>query len=136
MDNVWTNLGNRLETAWKRPTRPNSKRPKDGEIIDEEKSVRWNREEVVRRQKAWDAECSRLKKAQNAEIEHISEAIELQIQEDIKAETKRSISKKAATILWQMSTLQIASWLAHSSPPKSQATIDGVPCAHNLMKWN
>ena len=32
MDNVWTNLGNRLETAWKRPTRPNSKRPKDGEI--------------------------------------------------------------------------------------------------------
>ena len=77
MDNVWTNLGNRLETAWKRPTRPNSKRPKDGEIIDEEKSVRWNREEVVRRQKAWDAECSRLKKAQNAEIEHISEAIEL-----------------------------------------------------------
>lgn len=98
MDNVWTNLGNRLETAWKRPTRPNSKRPKDGEIIDEEKSVRWNREEAVRRQKAWDAECSRLKKAQNAEIEHISEAIELQIQEDIKAETKRSISKKAATI--------------------------------------
>lgn len=101
MDNVWTNLGNRLETAWKRPTRPNSKRPKDGEIIDEEKSVRWNREEVVRRQKAWDAECSRLKKAQNAEIEHISEAIELQIQEDIKAKTKRSISKKAATVLWQ-----------------------------------
>lgn len=86
MDNVWTNLGNRLETAWKRPTRPNSKRLKDGEIIDEEKSVRWNREEVVRRQKAWDAECSRLKKAQNAEIEHISEAIELQIQEDIKTE--------------------------------------------------
>lgn len=86
MDNVWTNLGNRLETAWKRPTRPNSKRPKDGEIIDEEKSVRWNREEVVRRQKAWDTECSRLKKAQNAEIEHISEAIELQIQEDIKTE--------------------------------------------------
>lgn len=101
MGSIWTALGNRLETAWKRPTKPNSKRPKDGEIIDEEKSVRWNREEVVRRQKAWDAECSRLKKAQNAEIEHISEAIELQIQEDIKAETKRSISKKAATILWQ-----------------------------------
>ena len=31
----------------------------------------------------------------------ISEAIELQIQEDIKAKTKRSISKKAATVLWQ-----------------------------------
>ena len=91
MGSIWTALGNRLETAWKRPTKPNSKRPKDGEIIDEEKSVRWNREEVVRRQKAWDAECSRLKKAQNAEIEHISEAIELQIQEDIKAKTKRSM---------------------------------------------
>lgn len=99
MDSVWTALGNRLETAWKRPTKPNSKRPKDGEIIDEEKSVRWNREEVVRRQKAWDAECSRLKKAQNAEIEHISEAIELQIQEDIKAETKRSISKKTSYLV-------------------------------------
>lgn len=48
--------------------------------------MRWNREEAVRRQKAWDAECSRLKKAQNVEIEHISEAIELQIQEDIKTE--------------------------------------------------
>lgn len=67
MGSIWTALGNRLETAWKRPTKPNSKRPKDGEIIDEEKSVRWNREEVVRRQKAWDAECSRLKKAQNAD---------------------------------------------------------------------
>ena len=76
MDNVWTNLGNRLETAWKRPTRPNSKRPKDGEIIDEEKSVRWNREEVVRRQKAWDAECSRLKKAQNTEsLEYNTKAL-------------------------------------------------------------
>ena len=75
MDNVWTNLGNRLETAWKRPTRPNSKRPKDGEIIDEEKSVRWNREEVVRRQKAWDAECSRLKKAQNVLSEDDLKAI-------------------------------------------------------------
>lgn len=48
MGSIWTALGNRLETAWKRPTKPNSKRPKDGEIIDEEKSVRWNREEVVR----------------------------------------------------------------------------------------
>lgn len=67
MGSIWTALGNRLETAWKRPTKPNSKRPKDGEIIDEEKSVRWNREEVVRRQKAWDAECSRLKKEQNAD---------------------------------------------------------------------
>lgn len=40
MGSIWTALGNRLETAWKRPTKPNSKRPKDGEIIDEEKSVR------------------------------------------------------------------------------------------------
>ena len=29
---IWTALGNRLETAWKRPTKPNSKRPKDGEM--------------------------------------------------------------------------------------------------------
>lgn len=39
MGSIWTALGNRLETAWKRPTKPNSKRPKDGEIIDEEKSA-------------------------------------------------------------------------------------------------
>lgn len=31
MGSIWTALGNRLETAWKRPTKPNSKRPKDGE---------------------------------------------------------------------------------------------------------
>ena len=30
MGSIWTALGNRLETAWKRPTKPNSKRPKDG----------------------------------------------------------------------------------------------------------
>lgn len=62
MGSIWTALGNRLETAWKRPTKPNSKRPKDGEIIDEEKSVRWNREEVVRRQPytgCWRQACSR-----------------------------------------------------------------------------
>lgn len=25
MGSIWTALGNRLETAWKRPTKPNSK---------------------------------------------------------------------------------------------------------------
>lgn len=34
----------------------------------------------------------------------------------------------------QLSLSQINSWLAHSSPPKSYATIDGVPCAHDLME--
>lgn len=144
MDNVWTNLGNRLETAWKRPTRPNSKRPKDGEIIDEEKSVRWNREEVVRRQKAWDAECSRLKKAQNAEIEHISEAIELQIQEDSKpkrnaAFPKRlqpSSGKKPTTVATPMVSLTSTvpskttrSWLL----PYSQTLVERK---ENTMKLN
>lgn len=79
MDNVWANLGNRLETAWKRPTRPNSKRPKDGEIIDEEKSVRWNREEVVRRQKAWDAECSRRPVTFTANLPPTSSAVKMHL---------------------------------------------------------
>lgn len=35
----------------------------------------------------------------------------------------------------QLSLSQINSWSAHSSPPKSQATIDGVPCAHDLMEY-
>ena len=70
MGSIWTALGNRLETAWKRPTKPNSKRPKDGEIIDEEKSVRWNREEVVRRQKACHDSCRKLRRTRRNRLRY------------------------------------------------------------------
>ena len=36
--------------------------------------------------------------------------------------------------MYLLSVPQIYSWSAHSSPPKSQATIDGVPCAQNSWK--
>lgn len=39
MGSIWTALGNRLETAWKRPTKPNSKRPTDAVPYDMAKQV-------------------------------------------------------------------------------------------------
>lgn len=41
---------------------PTLKKYKTGDIIDEEKSVRWNKEEVERLKKAYIDECNRLSK--------------------------------------------------------------------------
>lgn len=48
-----------------RPKQPTLKKYKTGDIIDEEKSVRWNKEEVERLKKAYIDECNRLSKEKN-----------------------------------------------------------------------
>lgn len=37
MNDKWKNLGNRLSAAWSRPVKPTFKRPKEGDIFNEEK---------------------------------------------------------------------------------------------------
>lgn len=44
---------------------PTLKKYKTGDIIDEEKSVRWNKEEVERLKKVYIDECNRLSKEKN-----------------------------------------------------------------------
>lgn len=48
-----------------RRTQPTLKKYKAGDIIDEEKSVRWNKEEVERLKKDYIDECNRLSKKKN-----------------------------------------------------------------------
>lgn len=48
-----------------RQTQPTLKKYKTGDIIDEEKSVRWNKEEVERLKKDYIDECNRLSKEKN-----------------------------------------------------------------------
>jgi hypothetical protein len=101
MNDKWKNLGNRLSAAWSRPVKPTFKRPKEGDIFNEEKSVRWNREEVVRKQSLYDSECSRLKKAQNEEVAKVVDAIVTQIQADIKEASHCSLTRETALLLWE-----------------------------------
>ena len=54
MNDIWKSLASRLSEAEELPRRLDySTLPKTTDVIDEEKSVRWNREEVERRRKAW-----------------------------------------------------------------------------------
>ena len=61
-----------FESAMKSPMIPDEvdfPRFKSGHVFDEEKSVRWNREEVERLNELYDKEKDRLKKAANKKFE-------------------------------------------------------------------
>ena len=66
----------------------------ENDIIDEEKSVRWNREEVQRRQAAYENELLRLRQLQFEAIREVNTRIYRTIAEEI------HISEAAAEILW------------------------------------
>ena len=76
--------------------RPSDDFPKTkvGDVIDEEKSVRWNREEVERLRLAYDEEVKRLNREKNAAIVAITDrAIKLIAYE-------ADISEEKAKLLW------------------------------------
>ena len=54
-----------LEAMANMSCKPSFKKPKNGDVIDEDKSVKWNREEVERLQKAYDEEVKRLNTEKN-----------------------------------------------------------------------
>lgn len=67
---------------------------KTGDIIDEDKSVRWNREEVERLKEAYEEEVKRLKRKQNGAITDATmRAVRLISQE-------AGVSEEKARILW------------------------------------
>lgn len=45
--------------------KPSMLKPKTGDVIDEDKSVKWNREEVIRLQNAYEEEVKKLNTAKN-----------------------------------------------------------------------
>lgn len=58
-------IKNDLEDMSTMSCKPSMKRPKNGDIIDENNSVKWNREEVIRLQNVYDNEVKMLNTAKN-----------------------------------------------------------------------
>ena len=54
-----------LEAMANMSCKPSFKKPKNGDVIDEDKSVKWNREEVTRLQNDYDEEVKKLNTEKN-----------------------------------------------------------------------
>lgn len=54
-----------LEVMANMSCKPSWKKPKTDDVIDEDKSVKWNREEVIRLQNAYDEEVKKLNTKKN-----------------------------------------------------------------------
>lgn len=67
---------------------------KIGDVIDEEKSVRWNREEVERLKTAYDEEVKRLNRAKNGAVQDATQRAVMLIAEEL------DVSEDKARILW------------------------------------
>ena len=92
----WEEAKEELKKAWNLPEIPSFKKLKIGTIIDEDKSVKWNREEVERINKEYDEEVTRLRNQQQWAINQV----EKQIYELIAECTGISIEK--APKVWSM----------------------------------
>lgn len=64
-----------LFKAYEMKTRPNKKKVADGTIIDENKSVKWNREQVTLLQEQYKETVTELKKKQNEAIKKAKDVI-------------------------------------------------------------
>ena len=74
--------------------KPTCKKYKNGTVLDEDKSVKWNREEVVKRNLLYDDEVKRLNRKKNRMY---TELVNL-IQKYIIQET--NVSDKTSTKIW------------------------------------
>lgn len=92
----WDKIASDYDKACRMSCRPgdNFRKVKVGDVIDEEKSVRWNREEVERLRLAYDEEVKRLNREKNAAIVAIEDrAVKLIAYE-------ADISEEKAKLLW------------------------------------
>ena len=92
----WDKIAIDYDKAWRMSCRPGDdfRKAKVGDVIDEEKSVRWNREEVERLRLTYDAEVKRLNREKNAAIAAIIDrAVKLIAYE-------ADISEEKAKLLW------------------------------------
>ena len=84
-------------TAWENMScKPKTKRIKEGTVLDEDKSVRWNREEVERLNKEYDAVVAELNTKRNKARDMLYE----HIYEYIIDEVGHNCTKKKATAIW------------------------------------
>ena len=67
---------------------------RDGDVIDEDRSVRWNREEVARRKTAYAEEVKRLNTARNLAVNAVTDRAVRLIADDLE------VKEEKARILW------------------------------------
>ncbi len=95
--NDWSVVEQEYNTACSLSCKPDATKfpkAKDGAVIDEEKSVRWNREEVARLQNAYTEEVKRLNRVRNSAInEAIDHAVHIIAKE-------LDVTEDKARILW------------------------------------
>ena len=88
-----------LEDAYNISTKPDRtkfNKYKETDVIDEEKSVRWNREEIQRRNKMFLDEVARLQRIRSKAITDA----EIKIQKEIISELDNKINSKQAKIIY------------------------------------
>lgn len=70
--------------------KPKNRKYKVGEIIDEDKTVRWNREEVERRNKSHEEEVKELNRKKNEMLFRWVDAVKLYIIEETKVKKDKA----------------------------------------------
>ncbi len=71
----WKEAREKLNEAWNLSAIPSFKKLEIGTIIDEDKSVKWNREEVERINKDYDEEVTRLRNQKQSAINEVEKQI-------------------------------------------------------------
>ena len=75
-----------LFQVYEMDVRPKTKRVKDGTVIDEDKSVKWNREEVKRLQEEYVAEIKSLRKKRNDKETEVKNELIAAVKEEVDKE--------------------------------------------------
>lgn len=76
--------------------KPRFKRLKDNEVLDEDKSVRWNKEQVQKNHEDYDKEVARLNTVKNKERDNVLSQIYKEIQSNV-----TGLSEKGAKAIYQ-----------------------------------
>lgn len=107
MTDIWRNIQDEFETMQRMSCVPkNIHKVLTGYIFDEEKSVKWNREQVDANNAAYIKEVARLNTLRNKERDRIYEEIYATIQQEV----GHNLSRKKAMVIWNL-----AYDLGHSS---------------------
>lgn len=85
-----------LNDAWSLPSIPKTRPLKDGTVIDEDKSVKWNREKVEASKLAYNEELMKLRRAKHKAIR----AAEAEIMEYIKDSLDKDYPEEKLRIIY------------------------------------
>lgn len=86
--------------------KPSMSKPRPNDVIDEDKSVKWNREEVARRILAYEEEVKELNRKKNAYRDELVNEVCKTIKNDIKG-----ISINAARRIWEYAKANNDDWI-------------------------